>query len=326
MRDRRLISAERRRVDAHADRRVARRAAKQWGVLTSDELRECGLGHSAILRRAARGWLHRLYTGVYAVGHPNPSWEGLLLAAVKACGPGAILSHICAAMLWGFIERDEDRYPDVTVIGAGTRVQPRIRVHRTAEFADRDRRRLQGIPLTSPARTLLDIAATLDGAPLRSAVRRAQGTKRVNVREICEVIGRLGPRKGSRRLATVVAEGPAPTRTVLEDVVLDLILNGGLAHPDVNKPLILSGRRVIPDFRWPEQRLIVEADGAAWHAGKVAREDDAERQALLEAHGQRVLRVTWEQAIALPTQTLARLRSAGAPSDDERRLIAGMRR
>jgi hypothetical protein len=305
-------------VDAHRDRRADQRvsavAAQQWGVLSLTELRACGLTRRAVAGRVRRGFLHRLHAQVYAVGHPNPPWQGRLLAAVKACGPGAILSHICAAMLWGFIEPDEDRHPEVTVTGASTRVLPGIRVHRTCQLDPRDRRRHQGIPLTSPARTLLDIAATLDGAPLRSAVRRAQGTRRVNVREICEVIARLGPRRGSRRLATVVAEGPAPTRTVLEDVVLDLILGGGFAHPDVNKPLILAGRRVIPDFRWPEQRLIVEADSKAWHGDKLAREDDAERQAVLEAHGERVLRVMWEQAVAHPTQTRARLRAAGAPS------------
>ena len=95
--------------------------------------------------------------------------------------------------------------------------------------------------------------------------------------------------------------------------MLDLILRGRLVHPRVNEALRLSGRRVVPDFRWPEQGLVVEADGAAWHDNQLAREDDAERQALLEAHGDRVLRVTWDQAIARPGQTLARIRAAGAP-------------
>ena len=288
-------------------------AAEQFGVLSLDELCACGLDRQAVSVRVRRGILHRLHRGVYAVGHPNPPWEGHLLAAVKACGPGAVLSHMSAAMLWEFVEPDEDRYPEVTVIGAGTRVRRGLRVHRTVDLADRDRRRTQGISLTSPARTLLDIAVRLDGRPLRSAVRRAQGMGSVNVRQICEVIARLGPRKGSRRLATIVAEGPAPTRTVLEDVVLDLLLAGGFARPDVNQPLRVEGRRLVPDFRWPEQRLIVEADGRAWHDGKLAREDDAERQALLEASGERVVRVTWEQAIARPAQTLARLRAAGGP-------------
>ena len=70
---------------------------------------------------------------------------------------------------------------------------------------------------------------------------------------------------------------------------------------------------MIPDFRWPDRRLVVEADGAAWHDDPLAREDDAERQAILEAHGERVVRVTWRQAVVRPAQTLARIRAAGAP-------------
>ena len=135
----------------------------------------------------------------------------------------------------------------------------------------------------------------------------------MTIGELAAVLGRLGPRRGSRRLATIIATGAAPTRSELEDAVLDLILRGGVAHPLVNEPLVLDGRRVVPDFRWPEQRLVVEADGAAWHDHKLAREDDAERQALLEAHGDRVLRVTWDQAIVRGPQTLARIRAAGAP-------------
>ena len=114
-------------------------------------------------------------------------------------------------------------------------------------------------------------------------------------------------------MARIIATGPAPTRTVLEDVVLDLLLSGGFEHPDVNKEMFLDGRKVIPDFRWPRDRIVVEADSRAWHDNKLAREDDAERQALLEAHGERVIRVTWEQAIARPAQTIARLRAAGVP-------------
>jgi len=167
--------------------------------------------------------------------------------------------------------------------------------------------------VTSPARTLLDLASQLADSPLRRAVRQAQSLHRVNTRELVDVLARLGPRRGAKRLARIVATGPAPTRSELEDAVLDLILRGGFAHPRVNTPLVMNGRRVVPDFRWPAQRLVVEADGAAWHAHKLAREDDAERQALLEAHGERVLRITWDQAIARPIETLARVRAAGAP-------------
>jgi very-short-patch-repair endonuclease len=100
------------------------------------------------------------------------------------------------------------------------------------------------------------------------------------------------------------------TRSALEDALLDLILDAGLSAPRVNEALGLDGRRVVLEFRWPRQRLVVEADGAAWHDNPLARADDAERQALLEAHGERVLRVTWHQAVRRPRQTLARIREA----------------
>jgi very-short-patch-repair endonuclease len=94
--------------------------------------------------------------------------------------------------------------------------------------------------------------------------------------------------------------------------VLDLIRAGGFDPPLVNAPLYLECRKVVPDFRWPARRLVVEADGAQWHDNTIAREDDAERQAILEAAGERVVRVTWAQVIGRPQQTLARLREAGA--------------
>jgi very-short-patch-repair endonuclease len=170
-----------------------------------------------------------------------------------------------------------------------------------------------GIPVTTPARTLLDLASILPYRPLRRAVRQALSLRLVNVTQLNETLGRSGRRRGVRTLRQILATGPAPTRSELEDVVLDLILRGGLAHPDINRPLLIDGRRVIPDFRWPDQRLVVEADGAAWHENALARADDAERQALLEAHGERVVRVTWNQALTQPSKTLARLQSAGAP-------------
>ena len=95
--------------------------------------------------------------------------------------------------------------------------------------------------------------------------------------------------------------------------MLDLILRGGHVHPDVNVPYHVAGQRTIPDFRWPEQRLVLEADSTTWHDNPLARADDADRQALFEAHGERVLRVSWAQAIARLGPTLARLRAAGAP-------------
>ncbi len=297
------------------DVRVADLAAGQWGVLSLEELRGCGLSRAAVGVRVRNGRLHRRYMGVYAVGHAALSLEGRFLAAVKACGPGTVLSHFAAAGLLGLVRWD-DRWPEVTVTSAGTRRQEGLRVHRTQTLDPPDVTRHRGIPVTSPARTLLDLAAVLPYRPLRRAVREAQALKLVSLNQLTDVLTRLGPRRGTRNFAQILSTGAQPTRTELEDAVLDLLLAGGLEPPDVNVPIIIAGRLIVPDFRWPRQHLIVEADGAAWHDHRLAREDDAERQALLEAHGERVMRVTWQQAVARRPQTLARIRAAGAPNGD----------
>jgi predicted transcriptional regulator of viral defense system len=316
----RVVGLQAEKVDTRCDVAVARLAARQWGVLSIHELRHCGLSDDSVAVRVRNGWLHQLHRGVYAVGHPNVPLQGRFLGAVKACGSGAVLSHFAAAALHGFVDWD-GRYPEVTVTGRATRRHHGIRVHRTSLLEAIDLTWRSGIPVTSPARTLADMAAATDYLRLRRAVRQALSLKLVTLEELVEVLQRLGRRRGMRKLARIIATGPAPTRSVLEDVVLDLILGAGFAHPDVNVPLRLAGRRVVPDFRWPEQKLVVEADSRAWHDHKVAREDDAERQALLEAHGERVVRVTWEQAVARPGQTIARLRAAGVPLAVECRVV-----
>ena len=225
------------------------------------------------------------------------------MAAVKSCGPGASLSHLDAGQLWGFLEKIEDHLPHVLV--PGNRKVPGIIIHR-ANLDRRDTTRQNGIPVTTPARTLIDLAAILNERALRHAVRRAQGHRRISLPHLLRILERLGPRRGTTTLRRIIATGPAPTRSVLEDVVLDLLVDAGFEHPDVNKPIVVDGRRVVPDFRWPQHRLVLEADGPGWHD----RSLDAERQALLEAHGERVVRVTWEQATihrAATTRSLTRL-------------------
>jgi very-short-patch-repair endonuclease len=205
----------------------------------------------------------------------------------------------------------DGRRPEVTVLGAATRSHPGLRLHRTVRLERRDVRRRAGIPVTSPARTLADVAPRLSYPALRRAARQALSLRLLSTRDLVEISARLGNRRGMTKLRRVIAEGLAPTRSLLEDVVLDLIKASGLEDPDVNVPLCLDGRIVVPDFRWPERRLVIEADGTAWHDNRLAREDDAERQALLEAHGDLVLHVTWDQAVGRAPQTIARVRAAG---------------
>jgi very-short-patch-repair endonuclease len=250
-----------------------------------------------------------MHRGVYAVGHANVSVEAVFLAAVKACGAGAVLSHYAAAAHWGMVEWD-DRYPSVTAPRA--RVHPGVRVHRGA-LTDLDVTRHRTIPITTPARTLVDLSSVLPYQALRRAARNARSLRLVSLPWITEALERAGSRRGTSNLRQILATGLPPTRSELEDAVLELIVAGGLRTPDVNVPMRIGGRRVIPDFRWPEQRLVIEADGAEWHDDRIAREDDVDRQALLEAHGERVVRVTWDQATRKRGQTLTRLTAAGAP-------------
>jgi hypothetical protein len=300
----------RNKVQSRPERRVTQRAAEEWAVLSLDELRECGLTRRQVGIRVQTGWLHPIYHGVYAVGHNALSLQGHLLAAVKSVGKDAVLSHFAAAALWGFVDWD-GRYPEVSIPRSGIK-RERIRVHCSSVLERRDVMRHEGIPVTLPARTLADLAAVVSDTMLRTAVRRALGLRRIGIRQLVAAKRRLGPRRGSAMLDRVLVTA-APTRTELEDVVYDLIIDGGLLRPDVNQPLLRAGRRVIPDFRWPAQRLVIEADSAAWHDNPIARKDDAERQALLEATGDRLIRVTWHQAVARPRQTLARFRAAGVP-------------
>jgi very-short-patch-repair endonuclease len=105
-------------------------------------------------------------------------------------------------------------------------------------------------------------------------------------------------------------DGPAPTRNELEDIVLDLLDGAGSERPEVNAALRFGATTIVPDFLWREQRVAIEADSARWHEHKLTREHDADKQAILEAAGWRVLRVAWDQTLRRPDQTLARIRAA----------------
>lgn len=282
-------------------------------MLSVEELRACGLTHDGIWVRVRNGRLHPLHHGVYAVGHAHVPLEGCFLAAVKACGEDAWLCRVAAGAHWELLRWDF-RFPEVVVLGRRAPEHPQIRAYETSYLPPEDIVIHRGVPVTSPLRTLLDLAGVLDHKALRRAVREAQARGLVDLAELARRLHGPGPRRGRARLRRIIATGPAPTRSELEDAVLDLLLEGGIVHPDVNVPMRIGGRLVIPDFRWPEQRLVIEADGAAWHDNQLAREDDAERQALLEAHGERVLRVTWAQVVGRRAETLRRTRAAGAPS------------
>jgi hypothetical protein len=291
---------------------VAQRAKRQHGLITTRQLAACGLGSTAISVRVRSGHLHPKYRSVYAVGHPALTQTGTFMAAVLACGAGAVLAHYAAAAHLDLLKHD-GRDPDVIVPRSGGRKLDGIRVHRR-RLDPRDVWTRDGIRVTSPARTILDIAATMGPKALRRMVRQAQAERHVNVRQLLEILQRHRGHRGAAKLRAVIADGPAPTRSDHEDLVLDLVDRAGLTRPELNVWLHLDGRNISPDMLWREQRLVVECDSRRWHSDPLTLQDDADKQAILEAHGHRVLRITWRQAAGEPQQTLARLRLSGVRS------------
>ena len=292
---------------------MARRAAGSESVLDLDELRSCGFSQWAVRRRARQGRLHRIYEGVYAVGHPNISLKGRFIAATKACKPFGALSHR-ATGAYLEIRKWTERDIEITVPRGVTREHPGIQLHRSTFITRADQMVRDGMLMTNATWTVVALAGVLPANELRAAVREALGLKIVSPRGILALLDRLGPVRGARTLKEILARS-APTRSEFEDVVYDLIACGGFALPEVNQPLRLEGRTIVPDFRWPDQRLVIEADSSRWHDDALSRADDLERQAVLERHGDTVLRVRWDEAILRPRAARDRLAAAGAPFD-----------
>jgi very-short-patch-repair endonuclease len=265
------------------DRAIARLAANQHGVVSVDQLRAIGLDLDAISYRVRVGRLYRVHRGVYAVGHPRLSNEGRWMAAVLACGPGAVLSHRSAAALWGMLGTPPG-FPEVTVPGhGGRRRREGIRLHRSSSLCPADTTLRMAIPVTTPARTLADLRRCATADELRKARRRAQ---------------RRGYRLG----------GDAPTevdlmRSELERRFLRLCSRHRLPAPEVD---VRIGDYVV-DFLWRERALIVETDGYRYHRGRAAFEHDHRRQARLIAAGFEVLRFPWSQVVEDPERVLAAL-------------------
>jgi hypothetical protein len=291
------------------DVRVAKIAAEQHGQVSTRQLNACGLDSGAIALRVRAGRLHRVHRGVYAVGHAGLTLRGRFMAAVLACGDCAALSHLSAAAHFGVV-RWEDRLLKVTVTHGGGRSIEGVRVHRSRSLERRDVVRHDGIPVTSPARMLLDLAADVSDRALRRVARQAQAERLVSVGQLREIATRCNGHRGCATLLAVVADGPAPTRSPLEDVLLDLLDAAGIPRPEVNAPLRLDEITIIPDYLWRDRHLAIEADSRRWHDHSLTRDHDAAKQAILEAHGYRVLRITSQQAVRQPEQTLARIRAA----------------
>jgi very-short-patch-repair endonuclease len=281
-----------------------------------------GLGKGAIDGRVARFQLHRVHRGVYRVGHTAPLPFAREMAALLAHGDHAVLSHRSAAAAWG-LAREDDGEVSVTVPPGGCRQRPGVRVHRSS-LAPEDVRRLQGIPLTSPARTLLDLAGLVDlghAAKWREGGRREAGPllleraledarrrRLVTRRSLLAALERAPRRKGSAALRELLRRerGPALTRSAAERRLLELVRRARIPEPDFN---LRVGSYEL-DAAWQDAGLVVEIDGYKFHSGRAAFERDRERDAVLAAAGWQVIRVTWRQLTEEPEAVVARLAGA----------------
>jgi hypothetical protein len=295
---------------SHPDARLAVVATEQHGVVARHQLVELGIGHRAIARRIAAGRLHRLYGGVYAVGHLRLRSEGGWLAAVLACGPGAALSHRAAAVLHGLLRR-APRDPDVTTARRTRTGVEGIRLHRVRRLDPADVTTVSGIPVTTVARTLVDLAEVLTPDLLARAVHEADHLRLLDMRAVDAAIGRVPGRRRVRALRKEL-ERHRPVGTIrseLEHRFLDLCHGGDLPEPAMNSRIEVGGQLVEVDALWPEQGLVVELDGRAVHATALAFEADRARDAALTAHGLRVVRLTWRRVAGEPAEVLALLRT-----------------
>jgi very-short-patch-repair endonuclease len=276
------------------DRAVAALAGRQHGVVSSAQLLAAGLGKRAVAHRVTHGRLVRLHRGVYQVG-PVPAPRGAEMAAVLACGAGTRLSHHTAGDLWGFRPHAGDIH--VTVPGEARRLRPGLQIHRALSL---DAAVHDGLPLTTPARTLLDLARCLPQHQLDRAVEQAQ---LMNLVSRGELEALLGNQRGSRALCRALHDEPTLTRSEAERRLLELVRAARLPRPGTNVRLL--GFEV--DLLWPAQRLVVEVDGFAFHSSRAAFERDRRRDTALQAARYRVVRLTWRQITLEPHAVVAQL-------------------
>jgi very-short-patch-repair endonuclease len=276
------------------ERQIAMLAQRQHGVVTRRQLRALGLSDSAVGRRLAAGSLHGLHRGVYAVGHPVLGIRGRYMAAVLACGPAAALSHASAGALWDLRASAASKV-DVSVPRTGRRARrSTIRVHRPRALHRTEVTVHHGIPVTTPARTILDLAATLDRRPLERLLDRAETLRLTDVVAL-GAIARAHPRhRGAQKLRAALEDhtpGTTITKSELEERFLRLCRDHGLPRPRVNT--WVEGFEV--DFLFAARRVIVETDSWQYHRTREQFDRDRRRDAIHARAGYRTLRFTHTQ-------------------------------
>ena len=288
-------------------RRVAGLATRQHGVVAARQLVALGLAQQTIADWVAAGRLHRVHRGVYAVGHSVLGVRGHWTAAVLAAGPGAALSHASAAALWD-LRRSAATIIDVTVAGrAGRTKRPGLRVHRPRTLRPLEVMTREGIRVTSPARTILDLAADRH-IRLERLLDQAEILELTDYPALDAIVRAHPGHPGAGRLRRLLAEyeaGATLKRSDLERLFLTICAAADVPAPIVNHPV--EGKEV--DFLFAAQRLIVEIDSWRYHKTRRAFDADRARDALRIRSGYRTVRFTDRQLENEPNTIVATLRA-----------------
>jgi len=271
-----------------AGQRLAALACRQHGVVSIRQLRKVGYSQKSVRHAVAAGRLHRLHHGVYAVGHTNLSLNGRCLAAVLASGPRALLSHYSAGWLLGLISTRPVPVHVTTPLPRKRRGS--IRIHHSRTFTDEDMTLERNIPVTSVARTALDLAAGVRFRSLRRLIRRSEELNVFDLTDFRSILARNQGHRGAAPLSRALAiyEPPRFTRSEFEREFVALAER--LELPPLATNFSAAGYEL--DVYWPELRFGVELDVYATHGAVEPFEEDRRRDEDLKLAGVELTRVT----------------------------------
>jgi very-short-patch-repair endonuclease len=293
------------------DAAIAALADRQHGVVSRRQLAALAVDRHAIDRRVSRRLLAPLHRGVFAVGHRQLRVEGRWLAAVLAAGTGAVLSHRDAAALHGMRKAPESRKVSVTTAG-DVRSTPQLCVYARRRLAADEVEVVRAIPVTSPARTIVDLAPMLTAAQLASMLGEGDRKGLLDPVAVQRALRRTKGRhgQGHQRLRAALdvhaRAGATLTRSELEECFLDLILSAGLPRPRLNAPA--AGYEV--DALWPAERVVVELDGWANHSDRAAASRDRAKTNRLQLQGFAALRFLHGDLATRPADVVAAVQAA----------------
>lgn len=282
-------------------------ASAQSGMVHRRQVIGLGITRGSIEHRLAAGSLHRVLPAVYAVGHTGVDRTAWMIAALLYARRDCVISHATAAALWELVA-EEPQMVALTVAARRVRQVDGVRIHEVADLDARDVRFRYGLPVTAPARTLIDLAATASDAALERALNEARLTQRLTDAQLSAALDRCPGRTGTARVRALLRSerGPAVTRSDAERLLRGLVDGGRLPAPQYN--VWVLGHLV--DAVWPDVRVVVEVDGYDVHARRRTFESDRRRDQRLTAAGYVVVRITWRQLTQEPMAVLASLAQA----------------